>query len=201
MQDTATLRQAELAVLVTTLAYVAGFGFWFVLSGNFEFLFYIAVMVGMIALVAFGSRSTDFPAMLLWALSLWGFAHMAGGGVMVKGDVLYNLTLLNIAGNGELRFLKYDQLVHAYGFGVTAWALWHILMYHYPQIRGTWTSLTFPALASMGLGSANEMIEFASVLMAPANNVGGYLNTSLDLVMNAAGAVIAMTIIGLRQQR
>ena len=94
-----------------------------------------------------------------------------------------------------------DQLVHALGFGITAWVLWHVLTRHYPDTRGTWTALAFPALASMGLGATNEIIEFAAVLAVPDTNVGGYYNTALDLCFNALGAVVAMGLVRLFEPR
>ena len=124
---------------------------------------------------------------------------MAGGGVPINGSVLYNLQLVAIVDTGHVFILKYDQAVHAYGFGVTAWVLHHLLTRHYPDTRGKPTALVFPALASMGLGAANEIIEFSAVLMVPDTNVGGYINTALDLCFNAFGAVAAMAIIGVRQ--
>jgi putative membrane protein len=120
---------------------------------------------------------------------------MAGGGVTVGDGVLYSLPLVPIIGTGEMTILKYDQLVHAYGFGVTAWVLWHLLSRHYPVLRGSWTVLVYPALAAMGLGAVNEIIEFIAVLSVPDTNVGGYLNTALDLCFNALGAVTAMVIV------
>ena len=80
------------------------------------------------------------------------------------------MTSIDIAGDGEFRILKYDQVVHAYGFGVTAWVLWHLLARHFPQMRGTWTIYTYPALASIGLGAVNEMIEFSAVVKYGASN-------------------------------
>ena len=47
----------------------------------------------------------------------------------------------------------------------------------------------------MGLGAVNEIIEFIAVLSFPDTNVGGYLNTSLDLVFNALGAMVAMLVV------
>jgi len=43
----------------------------------------------------------------------------------------------------------------------------------------------------------NEIIEFAAVLMFPQTNVGGYVNTALDLVFNAGGAITAMVIVAI----
>jgi hypothetical protein len=91
--------------------------------------------------------------------------------------------------------------VHAYGFGVAAWVLWHLMRRHYPMLDGGWTILVYPALAAMGLGAVNEIIEFIAVLSVPDTNVGGYLNTALDLCFNAAGAVIAMMLVALLRPR
>jgi Predicted membrane protein (DUF2238) len=195
------VRPGEWGVLVFTLAYVAGFSAWFLLRGNFEFVIYVATMLGLIALVGYNLRLADMPLAMLWALTFWGLAHMAGGSVPVDGSVLYNWQIIPMTGTGEMRLLKYDQVVHAYGFGVTAWVLWHLLVRHYPTSRHTWTAYVFPALAAMGLGSVNEIIEFTAVLLVPDTNVGGYYNTALDLVFNASGAVIAMGLVGLTERR
>lgn len=196
-----TLRPSHWAVLAFTLAYVAGFAAWFLAIGNVEFLWYIATLLFFVALIALTIRRTKFPPFILWALSIWGLAHMAGGGIKVGGSVLYALTLIPIVGDGELRILKYDQVVHFYGFAVTAIVLWHLLRTNFPQLRGTWTIYCFSALASMGLGCLNELIEFAAVLGLPDTNVGGYYNTALDLAFNSAGAVTAMLLVRLRVGR
>ncbi|MES2846231.1 MAG: DUF2238 domain-containing protein [Pseudomonadota bacterium] len=195
------VRPGEWGVLVFTLAYVAGFSAWFLLRGNFEFVIYVATMLGLIALVGYNLRLADMPLAMLWALTFWGLAHMAGGSVPVDGSVLYNWQIIPMTGTGEMRLLKYDQVVHAYGFGVTTWVLWNVLVRHYPTSRHTWTAYVFPALAAMGLGSVNEIIEFTAVLLVPDTNVGGYYNTALDLVFNASGAVIAMVLVGLTERR
>jgi putative membrane protein len=195
------ITRGQWAVLIFTLGYVGGFAAWFLGRGNYEFILYILTMAGLIALVGLSLRSAAYPLAMLWALTLWGLAHMAGGGVPVRGSVLYNLVLVPISGEGEMRLLKYDQLVHAYGFGVTAWLLWHLMARHYPVLRGSWTIYVYPALAAMGLGAVNEIIEFTAVLLVPDTNVGGYYNTALDLVFNALGAVTAVLIIAAVERR
>ncbi|WP_373502714.1 DUF2238 domain-containing protein [Aestuariivirga sp.] len=191
------LSRGEWVVLAFNALYIAAFSAYFVLIGNREFLGYIVTMLALIGLVAIVHRNVRFPMSILWALSLWGVAHMAGGGVPVNGSVLYNLMLLPLTGGGELRILKYDQVVHFYGFAVAAWLLWHLLRTLYPMLRGTRTIYVFAALASMGLGAANEIVEFTAVLLIPNTNVGGYYNTALDLVFNAAGAITAMIVCAL----
>lgn len=196
MQFFIKLRRSEYPVAIFTAGYVLAFTAWFLISGNYEFVVYVITMLVLITLVGRSLRSVEYPISMLWALSAWGLLHMAGGGVPVGGAVLYSLQILPITpAEGEMQLLKYDQIVHAYGFGVTAWVLWYLLQRHFPMLMGTKTSLLYPALAAMGLGSVNEIIEFLAVLSVPETNVGGYVNTALDLVFNALGAVIAMTII------
>lgn len=189
-----TIRPGERAVLWVTLAYIAAFSVWFLGRGNWEFLIYIATMAVLIGLIGANLRRAEFPPAMLWALSLWGFLHMAGGGVPVGGGVLYGAVLVPLTADGanELTLVKYDQIVHAYGFGVTAWVLRHLMIRHFPATFGTWTAAAYPALAAMGLGAVNEMIEFTAVLATPETGVGGYANTLLDLVFNALGAVLAV---------
>ena len=196
-----TVKRSEWAVLVFTLAYAAGFGLWFLSIGNYEFIWYLLTMAALIALVGVNLRKADIPPALLWALSVWGLAHMAGGGVPVGGSVLYNMMVLPIGGTGEMAILKYDQIVHAYGFGTTAWLLWHLMRRNYPGVSWGWTLYVYPALAAMGLGATNEIVEFIAVLGIADTNVGGYYNTALDLVFNAGGAVLAMVILAVTARR
>jgi len=186
---------AEKAVGLFTAAYVLVFTVWFLSIGNYEFIVYIVTMAILIGLVALSLRKGEYPAVMLWALSLWGLAHMAGGGVPVNGSVLYNLHLVDMVETDLYYILKYDQVVHCYGFGITAWLLHHLITRHYPETRGSWTAYAYAALASMGLGAVNEIIEFIAVLAVPDTNVGGYYNTALDLCFNGAGAVVAMVLV------
>jgi hypothetical protein len=49
------------------------------------------------------------------------------------------------------------------------------------------------AIAGMGLGALNEIVEFIAVLTLPETGVGGYVNTSLDLTANTIGAAFFLT--------
>lgn len=189
------LTPSERFVALFTLGYVAAFTVFFLSIGNYEFIVYIVTMAILIGLIGFSLRKAEYPPAMLWALSLWGLLHMAGGGVPVDGSVLYNLHLVALVETPDFFILKYDQVVHAYGFGVAAWLLWHLLVRHFPATKGTATAMVYPVLGSMGLGGLNEMIEFVAVLSVPDTNVGGYYNTAWDLVFNAAGAVIAMVLV------
>ena len=197
MSFLATIKPAEKAVAAFVLAYLALFSAWFFSIGNAEFAIYIVTMLVLMALIGATLRVGEYPARMLWALALWGLLHCAGGGVPVGDKVLYATQILPLIGDGstEMTLLKYDQIVHALGFGITAWVLWHVLTRHYPETKNTWTAYAFPALAAMGLGAVNEIIEFSAVVIVQDTGVGGYINTALDLCFNALGALIAVTLV------
>jgi len=193
------LSRGEWGVVGFTLAYllvaiVASLG-----KGNSEFLMYIGVMFVLGAVVAVVHLRVKLHLATLWALTAWGFAHMAGGLVTVpegwptNGDsrVLYSLWFIE----GRL---KYDHIVHAYGFGVTTWVCWQgirsILAKHGP-VRPTLGLMVLSAAAGMGFGAMNEVIEFFATLLVPETNVGGYINTGWDLVANLIGSTAAALLI------
>jgi uncharacterized membrane protein YjdF len=181
------------AYLLAALAWALG-------HGNYEFLAYIAVvLVAAGVVISIHLRHPLSPA-LLWCLSVWGLLHMAGGLVTVPqswpvgGDshVLYNLWLLEDV-------LKFDQLVHAWGFAITTWLCWEGLRSMLEEggqaVTPTVGKLVLCVAAGMGFGALNEVIEFTVTLLVPDTNVGGYLNNSLDLVFNMLGAILAALVI------
>ncbi|MDF0600912.1 DUF2238 domain-containing protein [Psychromarinibacter sp. C21-152] len=195
------IRPSEWIVAAVVAVYVTGFTAWFLSIGNTEFIIYVVTMLVLTLLVGASLRVAEYPPAMLWALALWGLLHMAGGGVPAGDGVLYGLQLVPLVADGEMTLLKYDQVVHAYGFGVAAWVLWHLLTRHYPDTRRSWTAYVFPALAAMGLGATHEIIEFSAVVAVEDTGVGGYINTALDLCFNALGAVLAMIAVAARARR
>lgn len=187
-------------LLVFTAAYLAASVVGAFSRGNQEFVFYIAVMIALVIFVAALHLRVRFSLGLLWALSIWGLLHMAGGLVPVPeiwpihGEirVLYSLWLVPDR-------LKYDQVVHAYGFGITTWACWQALQsaiaarLEQPrdEVAPSWGLVILCMAAGMGFGAANEVVEFFATLMVPETNVGGYVNTGWDLVSNTVGCLIA----------
>jgi len=168
-------------------------------SGNNEFLFYIVVMAVLGAAVAWVHIRVRLTGATLWALSVWGVLHMAGGLVPLPAGwpasadtrVLYNLWLIPDR-------LKYDQVVHAYGFAVTTWVCWQGLRTATRDtVRPTFGVLGLCAAAGVGFGAMNEVVEFVATLLLPKTNVGGYENTGWDLVSNAVGATFAAVLIRL----
>jgi uncharacterized membrane protein YjdF len=179
-------------LLVATITAVA--------RGNQEFVFYIVVVVLLIGAVLAVHWRVQLSQGALWALSIWGLAHMMGGlvavpeGWPVNGEtrVLYSLWL--IPGR-----LKYDHIVHAYGFGTTTWVCWQglrsILRSYDANAQPTLGLMVLSAAAGLGFGALNEVVEFAAVLLVPETNVGGYVNTGWDLVANSVGAILAAILI------
>ncbi len=176
-----------------------------ILRGNLEFLFYIAVMLILIGVVWVVHRSVGLSSGVLWGLSVWGLAHMAGGLLVVPAGwpvnsgsrVLYTLWL--IPGR-----LKYDQVVHAYGFGMTTWVCWQGLRAAIERRAGavapSFGLLVLSATAGLGFGALNEVVEFIATLLVPETNVGGYRNTGWDLVANLVGVTVAATLIWFYEQ-
>lgn len=167
------------------------------LTGNSEFVFYIVVMLVLIAVVMLVHFRVGLTTRLLWGLSIWGLLHMAGGlvptpqGWPYNGEnaVLYSLWLIP-------SYLKYDQVVHAFGFGLTTLICWHVVKKSLRDLQGKVPKPSFGLLvlcvaAGCGFGAFNEVVEFAATLMMPNTNVGGYVNTGWDLVANLVGSTLA----------
>jgi hypothetical protein len=193
-----------IGVVLFTLAYLLAAAVGVVVTGNLEFVFYLVVMLVLIACVAFVHARVHLSRGSLWALSIWGGLHMAGGLVPVpdawpvNGEihVLYSLWLIP-------GWLKFDHVVHAYGFGVVTWVCFDCLAAiergqsdrSEPQIAPTAGRLALCGAAGLGFGALNEIVEFMAVLAVPKTNVGGYFNTGWDLVANLVGVVIACVIL------
>jgi len=189
-------------VAAFTSVYLVGALFIAVMRGNLEFLLYIAVMLILILAVWLVHRCVVLNEPVLWGLSVWGLAHMAGGLLLVpegwsvdaESRVLYSWWIFP----GRL---KYDHVVHAYGFGMATWVCWQglraAIWRRAGDVSPTFGLMILAATASMGLGALNELVEFAATLLIPETNVGGYLNTGWDLVANLFGATVAAIAIWL----
>ena len=187
------LTTAHKLLVVFTALYIVIFGYFYAQALNYEFLGYLVVLLLGFALVLFTIEKSQFPLYILWGLSIWGLLHMAGGSVPVGDGVLYGWRIIPIFDGGQDFFiLKMDQAVHAFGFGVAALVMLHLL-YKARLFEGHELLIGVTAvLAGMGLGVVNEMVEFLAVLFVPGNGVGGYFNTSLDLISNTVGAIVAV---------
>lgn len=170
-------------IILFNLIYITVFGAFAIAAQNWEFLFYVSIVVFFFALLLKKYEKIGLSRGVLWGLSAWGLIHMMGGNIPVNDSVLYNLQIIPI-------FLKYDQLVHAFGFGVTTLVGWQLLR---PYLKESYNRTTIGILIvmiGMGAGALNETLEFIATVLVPETNVGGYLNTSLDLIFNMIGATV-----------
>ncbi len=191
----------EWALIIFNLIYILGFSAYYIGEKNYEFLWYVAVLVFFFALVLATLHRSKFDGVILWGLSLWGLLHMAGGGVPVGESVLYALPLIPIATVGDTFILKYDQFVHFFGFAVATLVVFHLLRPYLNHCVHWGVVYAIVIAAGAGLGALNEIVEFTAVLVFSETGVGGYYNTALDLVFNVLGAFAAVAIIHLRTRR
>lgn len=194
------LTRGEQAVGLFAAAYLLAAVVRLVLDPNPEFAFYLIVTLLLAGLVVWLHRRITLHIYSLWGLAVWGMLHMAGGLVRLPeswpttadANVLYNLWLIP-------GFLKYDQVVHAYGFGLVTWIAWQGLQHAFDQhqvlVQPTFGLLVICICVGMGAGALNEVVEFAAFQTLPDTNVGNYQNTGWDLVANMVGCIVAACLI------
>ncbi len=177
-----------LAAIVATITLL--FAIRFLLNANHEFLIYVVVVVVVGILIALTHKKVRYPFICLAGLGIWAILHLAGGGIHIGGDVLYGLILIPVSETYSI--LRYDQIVHAFGFGVTTLLMYHLLanLLSAKEMKRFSVGLVI-ILAGVGLGALNENIEFLLTVFLPQTGVGGYVNTSVDLCSNFVGAVAA----------
>ena len=121
------LRKGEWLLVFFNLAYIIAFALYYINIRNYEFLWYVLVLMFFFILIGTTLRKTNFDYLVLWLLSLWGFFHMAGGGIWVGENVLYAFEIIKLFNIGDTIVFKFDQFVHAFGFGTTTLVAWHLL--------------------------------------------------------------------------
>lgn len=169
--------------------------FW---TKNYEFLLYLLVMTAIIVAVLGVYRRAGLSQLLLWGFSTWGLLHMIGGLCPIPQSwhtadttgVVYNWRIIP-------GYLKYDQVIHGYGTGLTTWLCWQALAartrgHDGRRIGPTLGMLSICSAAGMGFGALNEVIEFFASMLIPHTNVGDYENTGWDLVANLVGSIVVV---------
>ena len=192
------MERSHYILMVINALYLVPLIIIFAIKGNWEFLAYIGQVVALLVLLIATIHKTHFPIWLLSLLSVWSALHMAGGSVVVGDGVLYAYRIhefIVLGPNADGFILRYDQVIHCFGFFVATFVAYWLLL---PQMKhgARIGVLAFiAALAGMGFGAINEVVEFGAVLAVPDNGVGGYYNTAIDLCANAVGATLAAVVI------
>ena len=193
-------RKGQLPILIFNLCLLVFFSTYFLTRANYEFVLYVGVITFFLVVFIVANNKVFFPNFVLWGLSLWALLHLLGASVHISGDVLYNVMIIRLSGNYPV--FRYDQFVHTVGFGVATLTIFYVLKPLLKTETRKWWSLSIVVVsAGLGIGAFNEIVEFAATVLVPETNVGGYVNTALDLVFNLVGAVIAMFIVRIKEKR
>ena len=188
------IRKGQLPILILNLCVLAGFSIHFLTQKNYEFILYVGVIIFFLVVFIYTNSKVYYPNVLLWGLSIWALMHLSGGAIYVNEAKLYEMILIPLSDKHPV--FRYDQLVHIFGFGTATVALFYVLK---PLLRSdlkSWTALSIITItAGLGVGAFNEILEFLVTVLVPETGVGGYTNTSLDLVADLIGALIALAII------
>lgn len=194
------LKKGQGIIFLVHLAFLIIYSYIFISRRNYEFIGYIGVILLFLIIILATNNKLNYPNFVLWGLTLWSFMHLSGGGVIVNGAILYKYMIFDIVGEPYLIF-KYDQLAHLVGFFVGTLVMFYLLKPKLKPIKN-WTALSIVILmAGLGLGALNEIIEFMATVLVPETNVGGYINTALDLVFDLLGGVIALAYIYFKERK
>lgn len=188
------LKKSQIIIAVFSFFYLISFALLFTLRGNVEFMMYAGFIIGAALLILYTNKYVHYRTSTLVLLSIAGLSHMAGGYVRIGGDVLYAFMILELG----VDFFRYDQLVHILSVLAVTLAFADFFK---PLIsrKYFWRVALVIVFAGLGLGALNEIIEFLVTVTVPQHGVGGYMNTSLDLIANMIGALLALPIIWWRE--
>ena len=193
------IKKGQLPILLVNAIAMALFTILFASRKNYEFLLYIGVIIFFLVVILATNEKVDYPNSVLWGLTFWALLHMSGGGLYINGAKLYELILVPIS--ADYGVFRYDQFVHIVGFGVATLVMYHILKPSLmPELRRGPALFIVIVMAGLGVGALNEIIEFIATVLVPETGVGGYVNTSLDLVSDLIGAIAAVIIVGVSHQ-
>ncbi|MEK6872324.1 MAG: DUF2238 domain-containing protein [Nanoarchaeota archaeon] len=189
-------------IFIFTLLYTLFFGIYFFQRGNFEFLWYVGILILIIVLVVMLHKKYNFSNGILSAISLWGLLHMIGGmdinGVRTYARIIYPIFSSEIAGTSIFR---YDQFMHFYVYLIVTCMLFYIIRSYIKKEMPRWMLSSLLVLMGIGIGAINEIVEFMPVLFLEATGVGDYFNTMWDIVFNALGAIVAVMYLSVKRIR
>ena len=191
-----TLTKNHWYIIAFSVLYLLAGGVFFLRDFNNEFVIYVAVIVAIFGGVFATLRATQFPVWMLWLLSVWGLMHVAGGAVQIGDHVLFAHKIYPFLDlGGDFYILKYDQVVHAYLYGLVALMAHHTLRVPLKVTGHVLLVGLAASMISLGISGLNEIMEFLIAVNMEENGVGGYENAMLDLIFNFSGAVVALGIL------
>jgi hypothetical protein len=191
------MKREHLVLLLINIVSIVIFGALFLINANYEFIIYVGVIIFFLILIGTTLDKINYTTGALVGLTVWSIMHMAGGGIVVGDGRLYDVILIPLS--QKYPIFRYDQLVHAWGFGTSTLVSFCLLEGHLKKpIKSSISLGIVLVMAGLGFGAFNEIVEFAVSMAVPESGVGGYLNTSLDLCSNFVGAIGALFYIRFR---
>ena len=190
-------RRSDYLIFIFTVGYVVAFAGNAFLQANFEFLYYILLMVGLIYLAVIVNRHLHLAFFIIINLSILGFLHLLGGNLYLGGIRLYDYYFIH-------GVIRYDNLIHAYGTFIATLTLYSLLVNFIDERarRSYFLFYLMLVLMAIGIGTIVELIElFAVVFLGATQQVGDYFNNALDLLFNTLGSALACTVLYLYRSR
>jgi uncharacterized membrane protein YjdF len=195
------IKKEQIPILIVNVLVLIVFSVIFSTKQNWEFLAYVGLILFFLVLIISTNRKVNYPPIVLLGLTLWAAMHLAGGGIRIGDSILYKQMLITLSTTYPI--IRYDQLVHFVGFGVATLFMYYLIKpiltpdYHSRKVVFTIVIL----MAGLGVGALNEIIEFMVTVFVPENGVGGYINTSLDLVADLVGAIAAVIYLNIKGKK
>ncbi|MEK6822451.1 MAG: hypothetical protein AABY13_01370, partial [Nanoarchaeota archaeon] len=191
------LRKGQLSLLLFNIVYIILFSVYFVYKRNYEFVVYMSTIVFFLFIVMSTNHKLFVPKGAWWALTALAFSHLLGGMVYVGTTRLYDLMLVPLS--TVYPVLRYDQLVHAFGFVcVTLFLYFMTRSWRGGMLRGRTIVLFLSALFLIAVG--HETYEEIISILIPATGIGDFTDTAIDLVFDMAGGSLALGALWLAER-
>lgn len=180
------------AVVVFTLVYTVVLLFYGLSVDSPLTLTYTGINIGLLFLFGVLHIWVRWPTHALWSVSLVGLGNMLGGVLLVNGDPLYMATVLGA--------VRYDKVFHAVAGAAMVVIAWEAMKRWSNGVHHLGGQLLLTWLVVMGGGAVVEIAELIGSSLSDVQ-VGDYANNAFDLVANATGAAIGVTIACLMERR
>ncbi|MDD5331760.1 MAG: DUF2238 domain-containing protein [Candidatus Nanoarchaeia archaeon] len=172
-------------MLIYSILFMALFTIFFVSKGNYEFLYYTALMAVVILFFVLFYKNFNFPVLSMLGLTILLTLHILGGHIDIGNVRLYDYWFID-------GVLKYDNLVHFFGIFTVTFMINHIIRPHLNKNIRKSTWFFYLILMSLGVAGFYEVLELIpAVWLGAANQVGDYINNALDLVFGLLGSCVA----------
>lgn len=194
------IKPIHIVLLIINIALLVGFGLAFMMRKNYEFIIYVVAIIVCLAVIVATFFKVRYSIPTLIGLTVWSAMHLAGGALFINGTLLYELILLPLS--QKYPILRYDQLVHTWGFAVATLTMFDVLRPLLREDLRHYIALSIVVvMAGLGVGAFNEIVEALVAATVPESGVGDYVNTALDLIADFIGAILAFVFIRFRYLR